>query len=60
MSAYARLDKLDELNGYLFVEAEVLDQTIDLGPETAALGGLQQQFEQYIKLNKDCERGGAR
>ena len=48
-----QLDTLDELNGYLFVEAEVLDQTGDLGPETGALGrAAVQQFEQYIKLNK--------
>ena len=48
-----RLDTLDDLSGYLFVEAEVLDQTGDLGAETAALGrATVQQFEQYIKLNK--------
>jgi ATP-dependent Lon protease len=48
-----RLDTLDDLSGYLFVEAEVLDQTGDLGAETGALGrATVQQFEQYIKLNK--------
>jgi len=48
-----RLDTLDDLSGYLFVEAEVLDQTGDLGVETGALGrATVQQFEQYIKLNK--------
>ena len=48
-----QLDTLDEQNGYLFVESEVLDQTGDLGSETLALGrATVQQFEQYIKLNK--------
>ncbi len=48
-----RLDTLDDLSGYLFAEAEILEQTGDLGAETAALGrATVQQFEQYIKLNK--------
>jgi ATP-dependent Lon protease len=48
-----RLDTLDDLSGYLFAEAEIVEQTGDMGAETAALGrATVQQFEQYIKLNK--------
>jgi len=48
-----RLDSLQNLDGYLFVEADIAEQNGDLGTETAALGrATVQQFEQYIKLNK--------
>ncbi|MEK9850179.1 MAG: LON peptidase substrate-binding domain-containing protein, partial [Candidatus Puniceispirillum sp.] len=48
-----RLDTLDDLSGYLFAEAEIVEQIGDMGAETAALGRATiQQFEQYIKLNK--------
>ena len=48
-----RLDTLDDLSGYLFAEAEIVEQIGDMGAETAALGrATVQQFEQYIKLNK--------
>jgi len=48
-----RLDTLRDDDGYLFVEAELAEQTGDRGADTAALSrATVQQFEQYIKLNK--------
>ena len=48
-----RLDTLTDDNGYLFVEADLAEQTGDRGADTAALSrATVQQFEQYIKLNK--------
>ena len=48
-----RLDTLTDDNGYLFVEAEPVEQTGDRGADTTALSrATVQQFEQYIKLNK--------
>jgi len=48
-----RRETLTDDKGYLFVEAELVEQTGDRGADTAALGrATVQQFEQYIKLNK--------
>ena len=48
-----RLDTLTDDNGYLFVEADLAEQTGDRGADTVALSrATVQQFEQYIKLNK--------
>ena len=48
-----RLDTLRDDDGYLFVEAELAEQTGDRGADTAALSrATVQKFEQYIKLNK--------
>ena len=50
---HLRRDTLTDDKGYLFVEAELVEQTGDRGADTAALGrATVQQFEQYIKLNK--------
>ena len=50
---HLRCDTLTDDKGYLFVEAELVEQTGDRGADTAALGrATVQQFEQYIKLNK--------
>jgi len=48
-----RRETLTDDKGYLFVEAELVEQTGDRGADTAALGrATVQQFDQYIKLNK--------
>ncbi len=47
------LGSLSDDKGYLFVEADVVEQTGDRGADTTALGrATVNQFEQYIKLNK--------
>ncbi len=47
------LGSLQNDKGYLFVEAEVAEQTGDRGSDTAALGrATVNQFEQYVKFNK--------
>ena len=48
-----RLSSLSDDRGYLFVEADVVEQTGNRGADTTALGkATVHQFEQYIKLNK--------
>ena len=47
------LGSLSDDKGYLFVEANLVEQTGDRGADTAALSrATVNQFEQYIKLNK--------
>jgi ATP-dependent Lon protease len=48
-----RMSSLSDDRGYLFVEADVAEQTSDRGADTTALGkATVHQFGQYIKLNK--------